>query len=281
MAQNISPRRGATIAGFAALVLLVLVAAFDNQWLGHWRAGRSAASGDAAHSWFASPVAGLSALAWRATKETGEPSRIFFGMLAEPLIAVVLTFLLLMLVCRGVGAERGRWSLFLGSWFVTGLAAAVALIAGTAIAGTGVAAGIVDSSGNTQFGRGDIYYTLITLGLAFGLFAGWLVGFATVLVYGSTESSEDVGTTREYSSPAIDYSDYSGASSSAASSGLSSASSASSGLSSASSSSSDDYSFAPTSPYSASSSHYESASAPTEITTPSQESDPYGGARPY
>lgn len=276
MAQNISPRRGAAIAGSAALVLLVAVAAFDNQWLAHWRAGRGADGGDSTHSWFAGAVRGLSALGWRATKESGESSRVFFAMMAEPLIAVLLTFLLVMLVCRGVAAERGRWPLFLGSWFVTGLAAATALIAGSGIAGTAVAAGTVDVTGNTYFSRGETYYTLIALGLAFGLFAGWLVGFVAVLVYGSTEGSEDdlPGSTREYSSPAIDYSDY--APSSAASAGLPR--------------SNEDYSFTPTSPYSSSSSSsesagyggYASANAPTEVTPAApQEGDPYGGARPY
>lgn len=259
MAQNISARRGATIAGFATLVLLVLLAAFDNQWLDKWRAGRSSGTGDATHSWIASPVAGLGALAWRATKAAGESSRVFFGMLAEPVIAVVLTFLLVLLVCRGVGAERGRWSLFLGSWFVTGLAAAAALIAGSGIGGTGIAGGSVAGTGSTQFGRGDIYYTLITVGLAFGLFAGWLVGFVAVLVYGSTEVPEDERATREYEAPS--YADY-------ASSAMSSFTPSSGARSS------EDYSFSPTSPY-------ESGDAPTEITTPPQESDPYGGARPH
>jgi hypothetical protein len=282
MAQNISPRRGAAIAGSAALVLLVAVAAFDNQWLDHWRAGRGADGGDSTHSWFAGAVKGLSALGWRATKESGEPSRVYFAMMAEPLIAVLLTFLLVLLVCRGVTAERGRWSLFLGSWFVTGLAAAMALLAGSAIGGTGVAGGTADPTGSTYFSRGEIYYTLIAMGLAFGLFAGWLVGFVAVLVYGSTEGSDDdrAGSTREYPSPAIDYSDYSP--SSAASAGLPSAN--------------EDYSFAPTSPYSSSGPSspaspssesagyggYASANAPTEMTSPaSKENDPYGGARPY
>jgi hypothetical protein len=261
MAQNISARRGAAIAGFATLVLLALLAAFDNQWLATWRAGRSAEGGNQAHSWVAGPVRGLSALAWRATKGAGEPTRVFFGVLAEPLIAVVLTFLLLLLVCRGVGAERGRWSLFLGSWFVTGLAACVALIAGSAIAGTGIASGLADTAGSTRFGRGDLYYTLITLGLAFGLFAGWLIGFVAVLVYGSTEIPEGERDTREYEAPS--YADYasSAVSSSAPSSGAGS---------------SDDYSFNPTSPYGR-----QSANERTEISTPPQESDPYGGARPY
>lgn len=261
MTQNISARRGAAIAGFAALVLLVFLAAFDNQWLGTWRAGRSAEGGDAAHSWVAGPVRGLSALAWRATKEAGEPTRVFVGAIAEPLIAVVLTFLLLQLVCRGVGAERGRWSLFLGSWFVTGLAACAALIAGSAIAGTGIASGLADTPGSAHFGRGDLYYTLITLGLAFGLFAGWLIGFVAVLVYGSTEIPDGERDTREYEAPS--YADYasSAASSSAPSSGASS---------------SDDYSFSPTSPYG-----HQAANAPTETSTTPQESDPYGGARPY
>ncbi|ACU76476.1 hypothetical protein Caci_7652 [Catenulispora acidiphila DSM 44928] len=255
MAQNISARRGATIAGFAALVLLILVAAFDNQWTAHWREGRSAEGGDTAHSWISSPVRGLSALAWRATKEAGEPSRLFYGTLAAPVIAVVLTFLVLLLVCRGVGAERGRWSLFLGSWFVTGLAAAVALIVGASIAGIG----------DAQAKRGDVYYSLISLGLAFGLFAGWLVGFVAVLVYGSTEVAEEDRTTQEYPASPLD-----------------------------------DYSFSPTSPYSGSSessvtpgysgysgySGYESANAPTEVNTPTppeeEENNPYGGgARPY
>ncbi|MBS2546850.1 hypothetical protein KGQ19_08205 [Catenulispora sp. NL8] len=278
MAQNISARRGAAIAGFAALVLLALLAAFDNQWTQHWRNGRSAENGNAAHSWIAGPVRGLSALAWRATKESGEPSRLFYGMLAEPVIAVVLTFLLLMLVCRGVGAERGRWSLFLGSWFVTGLAASIALIAGSAIAGLRVAAGLADDPANARFGRGDIYYALIALGLAFGLFAGWLVGFVAVLVYGSTEGgAQEERATREYPSPAMDYSDYSpsSVSSSSASPGSPDPESAS-----------EDYSFSPTSPYSSGDptpgySGYESANAATETNAPPQERDPYGGARPY
>lgn len=282
MAQNISPRRGAAIAGSAALVLLVSVAAFDNQWLDHWRAGRGADGGDSTHSWFAGAVRGLSALGWRATKGSGEPGRVYFAMMAEPLIAVLLTFLLVMLVCRGVAAERGRWSLFLGSWFVTGLAAAMALLAGSGIGGTGIAGGTADLTGGTYFSRGEIYYTLIAMGLGFGLFAGWLVGFVAVLVYGSTEGSDDdqPGSTREYSSPAIDYSDYSPTSS------------ASAGLPGAN----EDYSFTPTSPYSPSSSSssssesaghgtyggYSSANAPTEVTSPvSREDDPYGGARPY
>ena len=270
MAQNISARRGAAIAGFAALVLLVFLAAFDNQWLDKWRTGRSAEGGDATHSWVAGPVRGLSALAWRATKEAGEPTRVFSGVIAAPLIAVVLTFLLLLLVCRGVGDERGRWPLFLGAWFVTGLAACLALIAGSAIAGTGIASGLADTPGSTQFGRGDLYFTLITLGLAFGLFAGWLIGFVAVLVYGSTEIPEGERDTREYEAPS--YADYtsSAASSSAPSSGASS---------------SDDYSFSPTSPYASGSgsgsSGYQSANAPTENSTPPQESGPYGGTRPY
>jgi len=278
MTHNISARRGAKIAVFPTLVLLILVAAFDNQWIRHWRDGRGAEGGNATHSWIAGPVRGLSALAWRATKEAGEPARVFFGMMAEPVITVVLTFLLLMVVCRGVAARRGRWTLFLGSWFVTGVAAAVALIAGSAIAGTGIANGVTDGTGNTQFGRGDIYYTLIAMGLAFGLFAGWLVGFVAVLVYGSTELSEPMSTTQEYEAPS--YADYT-------SSAMSSA------APSYGASSSEDYSFTPTSPYSsepAAGSHggspgygaYESE--PTNTTTeltPPHESDPYGGARPY
>ena len=272
MTQNISARRGAKIAVFAALVLLILVAAFDNQWTGHWRDGRAAEGGNATHSWIAGPVRGLSALAWRATKEAGEPARVFFGMLAEPVITVVLTFLLLMVVCRGVAARRGRWTLFLGSWFVTGVAAAIALIAGSAIAGTGIANGVTDATGNTQFARGDIYYTLITMGLAFGLFAGWLVGFVAVLVYGSTELSEPMSTTQEYEAPS--YADYT-------------SSAMSSGAPSYGAGPSEDYSFTPTSPYSSEPAEgsagyggHESTNATRELTPP-QESDPYGGPRPY
>lgn len=271
MSQNISARRGVAIAGFAALVLVVFLAAFDNQWTAGWREGRSASGGDATHSWISGPVRGLSVLAWRATRQSGESSRVFYGTLAEPVIAVVLTFLLVMLVCRGVGARRGRWPLFLGAWFATGLAACAALIAGSGIGGIGIAYGAVDSTGPAQFGRGDIYYTLIVLGLAFGLFAGWLVGFAAVLTYGSTEASaataDAEATTREYPSSAIDYSDY--APPAATASGPS-----------------EDYAFSPTSPYPSSDptpgySGYEAANAPTEVTTPPQENGPYGGGQAY
>jgi hypothetical protein len=192
-------------------------------------------------------------------------------MMAEPLIAVLLTFLLLMLVCRGVAAERGRWTLFLGAWFVTGLAAALALLAGTAIAGTAVGGGTFNDPGSTDFARGEWNYLLVQLGLLFGLFAGWLVGFVAVLVYGSTEAADGESTTREYEASAIDYSDYSGSTSSSAASG---------GLPS----SSEDYSFAPTSPYSSSEAAgyggYSVGNAPTEV-SPASESEPYGGARPY
>lgn len=276
MAQNISARRGATIAGFAALILLVLLAAFDNQWLEKWRAGRSAGGGDAAHSWTAGPVAGIGALAWRATKDAGESSRVYLGTLAEPVIAVILTFLLLMLVCRGVGAERGRWSLLLGTWFVTGLAASAALIAGSGIANTAVASGMADSSGPTQFGRGEVYYALIAMGLAFGLFTGWLVGFVAVLVYGSTEvaagaaDDEDERSTREYEPPS--YADYASPDYSASDYSSSSSSPSSEYASSSPDYSSPNYSFSPTSPYSANAAS--SANAPTEIKPPSRESYP-------
>lgn len=258
MVQNISARRGAAIAGFATLVLLALLAAFDNQWLRHWRTSQSSDNGSAAHSWFADPIRALSTLAWRATKETGQTSRVFFAAAAQPVIAVVLTFLLLLLVCRGVGAQRGRWTLFLGAWFATGLAAAAALVGGTAIAGVAISPGLGESSGHAEFGRGDLYYTLVTNGLVFGFFAGWLIGFVAVLVYGSTEvaaETEDTRTTQEYPT-----------------------------------SSPEDYSFTPTSPYSSGEPSgqgygyggYESANAPTEVTPPPQENDPYdGGARPY
>jgi hypothetical protein len=262
MTQNISARRGAAIAGFAALVLLVLVAAFDNQWTEKWRAGRATAGGNTMHSWTSGPVRGLSVLNWRATKLDGEPARIYAAMLAEPLIAVLLTFLLLMLVCRGVAAQRGRWSLFLGSWFATGLGAALALIAAAAIAGSTAVAGTLGTGDDSSFSRGDTYYGLLESGLVFGLFAGWLVGFVAVLVYGSTEGSEELGTTREYAPPGYDYS------SAASSSGM-------------------DYSFAPTTPYSSSSAGYggggygSAAEAPTEVTTQPTDSDPFGGARSY
>jgi len=280
MNQNISPKRGAAIAGFSALVLLVLTAAFDNQWLDNWRETQAGDGGSTAHSWFAGPVRALSALAWRATKVDGEPGRLYFGMLAEPLIAVLLTFLLLMLVCRGVGAQRGRWALFLGGWFVTGVAASVALIAGTGIAGIAVAGGKIDPDAGTYFGRGDVYYTLITFGLFFGMFAGWLVGFTAVLVYGSTEGSQNDGderATREYPSPVIDYSDYSPPSYSPTSSSSASGPTGSN----------DDYSFTPTSPYSSNEptpgySGYDPGNAPTEVSAPRPESDPYGGGgRPH
>jgi hypothetical protein len=260
MAQNISARRGVKIAGFAALVLLVLVAAFDNQWTEKWRAARAAGGGNTLHSWTSGPVKGLSVLEWRATKLSGEPTRIYAGMLSLPVITALLAFLLLLAVCRGVGAERGRWTLFLGSWFATGLAAALALIAAAAIAGSAAFAGVFEDGGSTSFSRGDTYYGLLESGLVFGLFAGWLVGFVAVLVYGSTESSEELSSTREYAPPAFDYSP-------------------------AGSSSDQDYSFTPTTPYSGSSAGYggygSAAEAPTEVTTKPQESDPFGGGRSY
>lgn len=258
MTQNLSARRGALIAGISALVLLALIAAFDNQGTRTWRVGRMNQDGDTAHSWTSGPVTALSALDWRATPATGEPTRVFAGFLAAALLTAVLTFLLVLLVCRGVAAARGRWALFAGTWFATAIAAGLALIAGTAIAGTSIGIGTAGTLGDTPFSRGDTYYSLLTVGLFFGLFAGWLVGLVAVLVYSATSDSDGMEITREYPPPDYDY----GAANPAPG---------------------PDYSFNPSSPYSPSHSpnrEYggnEASSTPTQIVPPPQENDPYGG----
>ncbi|MFL6112906.1 MAG: hypothetical protein ACJ786_16355 [Catenulispora sp.] len=260
MTQNLSARRGALIAGISALVLLALIAAFDNQGTRSWRIGRMGRNGDTLHSWTSAPVTALSALDWRATPATDEPARHFAGVLAAAALTAVLTFLLVLLVCRGVAATRGRWALFAGTWFATALAAGLALIAGTAIAGTSTGAEVTDASGGAQFSRGDLYYGLLTLGLFFGLFAGWLVGLVAVLVYGVTNDSDGTEITREY--PPSDY-DYGAANPAAG----------------------PDYSVSPSSPYSPDPGYggYQPPSAPTRIMpTPPQENDPHsGGNRSY
>jgi len=259
MTQNLSARRGALIAGISALVLLALIAAFDNQSTRSWRVGRMNQDGDTVHSWTSGPVTALSALDWRATPGTGEPTRVFAGFLAAAVLTAVFTFLLLMLVCRGVGAVRGRWALFAGAWFATAAGAGLALIAGTAVAGTSLSIERAGAMGDTQFSRGDTYYSLLAVGLLFGLFAGWLVGLVAVLVYSVTSDSDGTEITREY--PPSDY-DY-GAANPA---------------------SGPDYSFSPSSPYSTGHEYtgpehggYAAPSAPTQIVPPPQENDPYGG----
>jgi hypothetical protein len=183
--QNISGRRGGVISWAAALVLLVLIAAFDNQWIETWRAERTT------NSWLAMPVRALSSVAWRATPADGEPTRVFAGALVAAVLTVLITGLLAMLVCRGVGAERGRWALFFGTWTVTGLAAGISLIAGILVAG--------DKS--VDLSLGTTYGGLLGLGFQFGLYAGWLTGFAAVLVYGSTPGMDGFVVDSEYDTP--------------------------------------------------------------------------------
>lgn len=234
--QNISGRRGALIAWLAALVLLILIAAFDNQWTESWREDQTR------NSWLSGPVTGLSALSWRATPQTGVTGRVFAGALTAALLTVVLTGLLTMLVCRGVGSERGRWALFLGTWMVTGLAAGLALIAGVAVAG----------QHETRFTLGTTYSITLSYGLEFGLYAGWLIGFAAVLFYGSTPGMDSYTTDSRYDTP--DYDDYGSSVPSAS------------------------YSYSPTSPYTHGSGYgnYDGygGEETTQITPPH---DPYGG----
>jgi hypothetical protein len=237
--QNISGRRGAVIAWLGALVLLVLIAAFDNQWFEAWRARQDR------NSWLATPVRSLSALEWRATPVSGEPSRLFAGTLSAALVAVVLTGLLTMLVCRGVGSERGRWALFLGTWMATCVAAGLALIAGIVIAG----------QDSVRFDLGTTYTGEFGYGLQCGFYAGWLVGFAAVLIYGSTPGMDGIVADSEYDTPS-DY-DYGSAVPSAS------------------------YSYSPTSPYSHGTGSgyggyggYSSGEETTQVPPPQ---DPYGG----
>lgn len=260
MTQNLSARRGALIAGISALVLLALIAAFDNQGTRSWRVGHMKQDRDTAHSWISGPVTALSALDWRATPDSGESTRIFAGVLAAAALTAVLTFLLVMLICRGVAAARGRWALFTGAWFATAVAAGLALIAGTAVAGTSIGIGTADALGGTRFSRGDTYYSLLTVGLLFGLFAGWLVGLVAVLVYSATSDSDGTEITREY--PPADY-------------GY--------GVADPAPAPAPDYSYNPPSPHPSAREYggYEAPSTPTRITPP-QENDPYdGGNRSY
>lgn len=261
MTENISARRGVLIAGISALALLVLIAAFDNQGTQNWRLERAMQSGDTAHSWIAGPVLSLSALDWRFTPADGEPTRVFLGFLSAALLTAVLTFLVMMLLCRGVAVVRGRWALFAAGWFATAVAAGLSLIAGSAIAGHSIGIGLTASGADTRFNRGETYYGLLAVGMHFGLFAGWLVGLVAIVVYGLTEDSAAADqSSREWGS--------------AAGSGSGSGSGS-------------DYSFKPTSPYSSSAPEYSSGydssgSAPTQIVPtqqpqPPQENDPYGG----
>jgi hypothetical protein len=248
-AQNVTARRGAVIAGVAGAVLLVFVAAFDNQWTQNWRearfSGANGTGGDG-NSWISVPIKELDTLAWRATPVTDEPTRLFIGNLVAAVLAVVLTGLFVLLVCRGIGSERGRWPLFLGTWIATGLAAGLSLIVGILIAGNQFA----------PLAKGTTYYTLFGAGFEFAAFIGWLVGFGAVLVYGSTPEMDDLAAASEYTPPSgYDY----GSATPAA------------------------YSYSPTSPYGQSSSDYGSgsASAPTQVVQPPEEDPPYGGGSSY
>ncbi|GAA2056107.1 hypothetical protein GCM10009839_76410 [Catenulispora yoronensis] len=263
MTETVSARRGTLIAGISALALLILVAAFDNSGTRTWRLARMTGErDDTVHSWTATPVQALSALDWRASPASGESGRIFAGYLASALLAVLFLFLLTMLVCRGVAAGRGRWALFAGTWFATGAAAGLAVAAGSAIAGTSLVLSAFDPAG-TRFARGDTYYAMLTAGMLFGLFAGWLIGLVAVITYGITEGSDTGGGSNASWGPPSGYE-----------------------YGSATPTSGPDYSFSPGSPYSAPSSSppsstpeyggYGSPSAPTQIVPP-RDGNPYHG----
>ena len=245
-ARNVTARRGAVIAGIAGTVLLVFVAAFDNQWTQKWRESRIGGVDSNGNSWIAVPIKELDTLAWRATPVTGEPSRLYLGNLASTLLTVVFTVLLVLLVCRGVGSERGRWPLFLGTWLATGLAAALGLIGGVLIAGNQFA----------PLAKGSTYYLLFTSGIDFAAYIGWLVGFTAVLVYGSTPGLDDLSVADDYTPPS-NY-DYGSAAPAA-------------------------YSYSPTSPYGESQPGYDpgsgSSGAPTHVVQSAElePPSPYGG----
>lgn len=189
--QNVTARRGAVISGVAAAVLLVFVAAFDNQWAESWRSGRIGSGPDGAeeNSWISLPVKQLDLLAWRATPLHDEPTRFFIGNIAAVLLAVVFTGLLIALACRGLSDERGRWPLFLGSWLATGLGTGLGLVAGALIAG----------NHDIALDKGSTYYRSLDSGFDFALFMGWLVGLAAVLAYGSTMEMDEPAAASEYS----------------------------------------------------------------------------------
>jgi hypothetical protein len=235
-AQNVTARRGAAISAIAATILLILIAAFDNQWLEKWRAARIGGGADApgVDSWVALPVSRLDALAWRATKAHGESTRDYASQLTAAVLTALFAGLLLALVCRGLSSERGRWPLFLGGWFATGFGAGLGLVAGALIAGSDV----------TPVSKASTYYEMLGAGAEFGLFAGWLVGFVAVLVYGSTPGMDGVEVDDyDYTPPGYDY----GTAPSA-------------------------YSYTPTSPY-------ETGEPPTTIVQPLE--DPYRGRDSY
>ena len=190
--QNVTARRGSVISGTAATVLLMFIGAFDSQWAESWRYGRIGGGPDGAeaNSWMSLPIKQLDTMAWRATRVTGESTRFFVGNLAAALLAVVFTGLLVALVCRGVGSERGRWPLFLGSWLATGLGSGLALIVGAVVAG----------NHDVPLAKGTTYYGALGAGFDFAVFIGWVVGFAAVLAYGSTPGMDEPVAGAEYSS---------------------------------------------------------------------------------
>ena len=191
-------RRVWTISAVSALALLVFVAAFDNQWTASWRSthmggdtgfpGMPIAPGG--NSWTSTPILHLSALSWRVSPASGESGREFAGSLVGVVLTIVLTVLLIALVARGLSTSRGRWSLFLGAWAATSVAAGIGLVAGMLLGGNVV-----------PLGRGTVYYLQLGEGFEFGLFLGWLIGLIAVLVYSATTGMEDLSVTAEYNSP--------------------------------------------------------------------------------
>jgi hypothetical protein len=202
---TVNVRRGAVIAWVSALMLLIFVAAFDNQWTAHWREsqgsglssdGLTALDGSGGlHSWTREPVFDLSALSWRISPESGEPGRAFAGNLTAVLLAILLTGVLISLVCRGVGTTRGRLPLFFGAWFSVAAATAIAVIVGQAVAGT---AGM-------SFTHGTTYYFFIGTGLGFALFIGWLIALTAVVVYNVSGGLDDLSIASGYQPPSSTY----------------------------------------------------------------------------
>lgn len=174
-------RRAVTAAGTG--LLLVFVLAYGNQGLEKWRATTFArATGD-----YQQPLDALNSVTWRLMSQQGGSRAMesWLSQIVRDLVLLVATAFLIHLSTRGVASRRGRWSVFVGSWGATIIAAAIAGAAGSPLAVLGKGLSLtINPTSVVQV------YSMISEGLMLGLLIGWVVGLAGVFAYRAEQAEE-------------------------------------------------------------------------------------------
>lgn len=182
-ANTMSVRARLRIASVGAGFLAVFVLAYGNQGLESWRLSRW----QGGSLWLRPYFSALNQVAWRFTSPSREqaariwpglgvndPTRAWIGAAVRDVAIVVLAWLLLYAVGRGISATRGRVPVFLGTLGCVVFAVAAVYVA------------VVPLQFAAPFGGNGAalaYYQELSAGLVAGLLTGLITALLTVLTY--------------------------------------------------------------------------------------------------